>query len=72
MYIYYFLAHKLWQKYKHWDPERRQTRGDNIYLLALDGDIDFEPQALLLLVDLMQRDMRLGAACGRIHPTGSG
>jgi len=51
---------------------RKQVRSDNTYLLALDGDVDFEPLALRLLVDLMKRNEKVGAACGRIHPTGSG
>ena len=45
---------------------------ENTYLLALDGDIDFQPEAVTRLVDLMKKNKNLGAACGRIHPTGSG
>jgi chitin synthase len=37
-----------------------------------DGDIDFQPPAVSLLVDLMKKNRNLGAACGRIHPVGSG
>ena len=44
----------------------------NTFILALDGDIDFQPEAVLHLVDLMRRDQKVAAACGRIHPTGSG
>ena len=36
------------------------------------GDIDFQPPAVSLLVDLMKKNKNLGAACGRIHPVGSG
>jgi len=50
---------------------RKQVRADNTYLLALDGDVDFEPIALRLLVDMMKRNEKVGAVCGRIHPTGS-
>jgi len=38
----------------------------------LDGDVDFQPECVHLLVDLMRKNRRLGAACGRIHPRGSG
>ena len=45
---------------------------DNTYLLALDGDVDFRPKAVRMLVDLMRKDEKVGAACGRIHPIGTG
>jgi chitin synthase len=48
------------------------VRAENTYLLALDGDVDFQPEAIIKLVDLMKRNPDVGAACGRIHPTGSG
>ena len=51
---------------------RKQLMAENTYLLALDGDIDFQPEAVTRLVDLMRKNKGLGAACGRIHPTGSG
>ncbi|KOB67596.1 Chitin synthase 2 [Operophtera brumata] len=54
---------------KRWSQE---VIAENTYLLALDGDIDFKPEAVTLLVDLMKKDTNLGAACGRIHPMGSG
>ena len=50
----------------------KQLDTKNSYLLALDGDVDFQPKAIRLLVDLMKKDEELGAACGRIHPIGSG
>jgi chitin synthase len=71
MYMYYFLGHRLMAN-NEIPLKRKQIKAENTFLLALDGDIDFEPSALLLLVDLMHRDLRVGAACGRIHPTGSG
>ncbi|XP_070702922.1 chitin synthase chs-2-like [Pempheris klunzingeri] len=55
---------KLWlflQKEKH-----------NTYLLTLDGDTDFQPAAVMLLIDRLKMYPHVGAACGRIHPTGSG
>uniref|UniRef100_A0A6Q2ZEP9 chitin synthase n=1 Tax=Esox lucius TaxID=8010 RepID=A0A6Q2ZEP9_ESOLU len=44
----------------------------NTYLLALDGDTDFQPSAVMLLIDRLVRYPDVGAACGRIHPTGTG
>lgn len=54
------------------DVSRKATMAENTYLLTLDGDIDFRPNAVQLLVDLMKKNRNLGAACGRIHPVGSG
>ncbi|VDI06166.1 Hypothetical predicted protein, partial [Mytilus galloprovincialis] len=47
-------------------------RAENTFILALDGDVDFTPKAVRLLVDKMVTDDQLGAACGRIHPIGKG
>ena len=68
--MYYFLGAKLWAEEISF--KRKEVRAENTYLLALDGDVDFEPLALQLLVDLMKRNDKVGAACGRIHPIGSG
>jgi hypothetical protein len=76
MYMYYFLTFKLKTRsgssLEQMSKESKWLRAENTFLLALDGDIDFQPSALMLLVDLMKRDLGVGAACGRIHPTGSG
>lgn len=32
----------------------------NTYILALDGDIDFQPEAVHLLVDYMKKNQGLG------------
>ena len=34
--------------------------------------MDFQPEALLLLIDRLKLSPQVGAACGRIHPIGSG
>ena len=80
MYMYYMLDN--WQ-----DPEikkscytpigqkhvnRYKTPSSNTFLMALDGDVDFQPEALQLLVDFLKRDTEVAAVCGRIHPTGFG
>jgi chitin synthase len=40
--------------------------------MALDGDVDFSPEALQLLIDRMKKNPKVGATCGRIKPGGSG
>lgn len=70
MYMYYLLGHRLVELVK--DSDRVDTIAENTYILTLDGDIDFQPTSVQLLVDLMRKNPMLGAACGRIHPTGSG
>ena len=54
------------------DQTRKELISENTFILTLDGDVDFVPKAVHLLVDLMKKNRKLGAACGRIHPRGSG
>ncbi|XP_038830536.1 chitin synthase chs-2-like [Salvelinus namaycush] len=54
------------------DSKRKHISDDNTYIMALDGDTDFHPAALILLVDRLRKYCNVGAACGRIHPTGMG
>ncbi|KAM9765914.1 chitin synthase 1 [Menidia menidia] len=54
------------------DNKRKFISDDNTYILALDGDTDFQPKAVILLVDRLRMYENVGAACGRIHPTGMG
>ncbi|KAL7727578.1 hypothetical protein ACLKA6_014930 [Drosophila palustris] len=70
MYMYYLLGHRLMEL--PISVDRKDAIAENTYLLTLDGDIDFKPNAVTLLVDLMKKNRNLGAACGRIHPVGSG
>lgn len=70
MYMYYLLGYRIMQMDA--TPERKMVIAQNTFLLALDGDIDFQPDAVHLLVGRMKVDPDLGAACGRIHPIGSG
>ncbi|GAB1605132.1 chitin synthase chs-2-like, partial [Argonauta hians] len=53
-------------------PEKTLIQAENTFILALDGDVDFKPGAVRLLVDRMKKSKKVGAACGRIHPSGSG
>ncbi|CAN8004853.1 unnamed protein product, partial [Ixodes hexagonus] len=70
MYMYYLLGHRLMEL--DISVESKDTRKQNTYILALDGDINFKSEAVHYLVDLMKNNPHLGAACGRIHPVGSG
>lgn len=42
------------------------------FILALDGDVDFKPDAVLRLLERMLKNPDVGAACGRIIPKGRG
>uniref|UniRef100_A0A3B5A0I7 chitin synthase n=1 Tax=Stegastes partitus TaxID=144197 RepID=A0A3B5A0I7_9TELE len=74
MYLYYLLGWKV--STKNLQTVSRvcplHLKKHNTYLLALDGDTDFQPAAVMLLIDRLKLYPRVGAACGRIHPTGSG
>lgn len=54
------------------NDNRKFISDDNTYILALDGDTDFQPKAVILLIDRLRMYENVGAACGRIHPTGMG
>lgn len=80
--MYYLLTFELNKLKPHLDlqcqelsksvPEMVHNLSENTFLLALDGDVDFKPEAVTLLLDLMRKNIDVGAACGRIHPIGSG
>ncbi|CAC5365574.1 CHS1 [Mytilus coruscus] len=70
MYMYYFLGHKLMNLKK--SKKAKEIIAQNTFILALDGDVDFQPSAVQLLVDRMKKNLNVGAACGRIHPIGAG
>ncbi|XP_063433514.1 chitin synthase chs-2-like [Mytilus trossulus] len=53
-------------------PKDKVKRAHNSFILALDGDVDFKPEAVQKLIDKMTKNDKVGAVCGRIHPIGSG
>ncbi|XP_055379056.1 chitin synthase chs-2 [Condylostylus longicornis] len=71
MYMYYLLGFRIMEM-DGISPKRKIVIAQNTFILALDGDIDFQPQAVHLLIGRMRVDPDLGAACGRIHPVGKG
>ncbi|XP_028298669.1 chitin synthase chs-2-like [Gouania willdenowi] len=81
MYLYYLLGWKLMSKYynrwKDGDIEKElkaevEKEINNTYILALDGDTDFQPSSVMMLIDRLRMYPKVGAACARIHPTGAG
>uniref|UniRef100_A0A671Q0N1 chitin synthase n=1 Tax=Sinocyclocheilus anshuiensis TaxID=1608454 RepID=A0A671Q0N1_9TELE len=81
MYLYYILGWRLNRQYfknlkavEELDSLKEKLKKDreNTYILALDGDTDFQPSAVMLLIDRLKLYPEVGAACGRIHPTGTG
>uniref|UniRef100_A0A8C9RS57 chitin synthase n=1 Tax=Scleropages formosus TaxID=113540 RepID=A0A8C9RS57_SCLFO len=88
MYLYYLLGwklkHKYFLRYKHGQKKATLEKNlmvilslcsykkRNMCILALDGDVDFQPSAVMLLIDRLRLYPEVGAVCGRIHPTGTG
>ena len=71
MYMYYLLGYRLAAR-ADLSEQRKRKIANNTFVLALDGDINFQPVAVHMVVDLMKKNSKLGAACGRIHPIGGG
>ncbi|ELT98539.1 hypothetical protein CAPTEDRAFT_177712 [Capitella teleta] len=71
MYMYYLLGYRLLGNNDD-SIYSNQSDAENTYLLTLDGDIDFKAESVTLLVDRMKKNKKVGAACGRIHPIGTG
>ena len=46
--MYYFLGFKLWAQ--DIEAHRKQIQADNTFLLALDGDVDFQPKAVQVFI----------------------
>ena len=43
-----------------------------MYVLAVDTDVAFDPESLLVLYEVVKGDDNCAAASGRINPKGSG
>ena len=68
--MYYLLGHRIMDS--PLSLEDRQQMAEKTFILAIDGDSKFEPEAVVRLLSLMQQKNDIGCACGRIHPIGSG
>ena len=47
MYMYYFLGYQLKGDNKLKTEEQKAHRATNTFILALDGDVDFQPDAIV-------------------------
>ena len=47
MYMYYFLGYQLKGDTSLKTEEEKRQRANNTFLLALDGDVDFQPDAIV-------------------------
>lgn len=45
---------------------------NNTFILTTDADIDFKAESAIVLLDMLARDLHVGAVCARTHPLGSG
>ena len=42
------------------------------FILTTDADVEFTPESVEALLDLLSRDTNVGAVCARTYPKGSG
>ena len=52
MYMYYFLGFQLYENTNISNEDKDKTAA-NTFLLALDGDVDFLPDAVIKVVDIL-------------------
>ena len=70
MYLYYLIG---WKIDACQEMENvKQLEKDKCFILALDGDVDFDPPALDLVLNRLLRNDDVAACCGQIHPKGDG
>ena len=55
MYMYYFLGYQLKGDSSLKTEEEKKHRADNTFLLALDGDVDFQPDAIVKVRKMLER-----------------
>ncbi|XP_046559999.1 uncharacterized protein LOC124269013 [Haliotis rubra] len=53
-------------------PDEVVRKAENVFIMTLDGDVDFRPDAVRLLIERMKKNKKVAAVCGRIHPIGDG
>ena len=73
MYLYYLIGWKIdaCQEMEVTGLIEKMEK-DKCFILALDGDVDFDPPALDSVLNRMRRNDNVAACCGQIHPKGSG
>jgi chitin synthase len=45
---------------------------ENAFILTLDGDVEFSPNAIEIMLEKIVLNKKIGAICGRVHPIGKG
>ena len=45
---------------------------ENTFILTLDGDVEFRPNAISLMIDKIKENKKIGSVCGRVYPLGNG
>lgn len=53
------------------DPKLR-SQLESTFILTLDGDVEFQPDAVRLMIDKIKENKKLGSVCGRVQPIGKG
>ena len=85
MYMYYLIGYRMKSCHQEAPSEffynkdtdkieqsKAPLTEENTYLMALDGDVNFMPHSLDLVLDRLTRNKHVAAACNEIRPIGSG
>ena len=71
MYLYYLIGWKIDACKLRSQDRQSVVKKEKAFILALDGDVDFEPLAFELVLDRCIRNDQVAACYGQIHLTGS-
>ena len=71
MYLYYLFGWKI-DACQMVNSKGIKLKKENCYLLALDGDVDFEAVDFELVLARMVKNPDVAACCNQIHPCGKG
>lgn len=69
LYMNYLLGHKI-SEFSKTMAGGKEARARNTFVLTLDGDVSFQPWAVLKLLKAMKRNPNVGGMTGRLYPTG--
>ena len=85
MYMYYLIGYRMKNCHQEAPSEffynkvtdkieqsKTPLTEENTYIMALDGDVNFMPHSLDLVLDRLTRNKHVAAACNEIRPIGSG
>ena len=71
MYMNYVLNYRIKQTENLENQENRILK-EKAFILTTDADVDFTSNDVVALLDILAKDAKVGAVCGRTHPLGSG